>query len=44
VAAELDLERQDEMRERLASLANRVPDAYRWPAGPQALGAGMGSA
>jgi hypothetical protein len=31
VAAELDLARQDEVREKLPSLANRVPDAYRWP-------------
>ena len=32
VAADLDLERQDETREKLPSLANRVPDAYRRPA------------
>jgi predicted amidohydrolase len=32
VAADLDLERQDEIREKLPSLANRVPDAYRTPA------------
>ena len=32
VAADLDLERQDEIREKLPSLANRVPSAYRWPA------------
>ena len=32
VAAELDAARQDEVREQLPSLANRVPDAYRWPA------------
>ena len=31
VAADLDLERQDEVREKLPSLANRVPDAYRRP-------------
>jgi predicted amidohydrolase len=31
VAADLDFARQDEVRERLPSLANRVPDAYRWP-------------
>ena len=31
VAAELDLERQAEVRERLPSLANRVASAYRWP-------------
>jgi deaminated glutathione amidase len=44
VAAELDLERQVEVRERLPSLANRVPDAYRWPAGPRAVAAGMSAA
>jgi predicted amidohydrolase len=32
VAADLDLTRQDEVREQLPSLANRVPSAYRWPA------------
>jgi deaminated glutathione amidase len=31
VAARLDLARQDEVREQLPSLANRVPGAYRWP-------------
>jgi predicted amidohydrolase len=31
VAADLDLERQDEVREKLPSLANRVAGAYRWP-------------
>ncbi len=31
VAADLDLERQDEVRATLPSLANRVPGAYRWP-------------
>jgi deaminated glutathione amidase len=31
VAAELDLARQDEVREKLPSLANRVGAAYRWP-------------
>jgi deaminated glutathione amidase len=31
VLAELDLERQREVRERLPSLANRRPDAYSWP-------------
>ena len=31
VAADLDLARQDEVRESLPSLANRVPGAYRWP-------------
>src|SRR5204862_7773358 len=33
VAAELDLARQDEVRDKLPSLANRVPGAYRWPEG-----------
>src|SRR3954469_12086875 len=33
VAADLDLERQDEGREKPPSLANRVPGAYRWPEG-----------
>jgi predicted amidohydrolase len=31
IAAELDLQRQREIRERLPSLANRRPAAYRWP-------------
>ena len=31
VAADLDLERQDEVRAKLPSLANRVGAAYRWP-------------
>ena len=31
VAADLDLDRLREVRERLPSLANRVPAAYRWP-------------
>ena len=31
IAADLDLARQDEVREQLPSLANRVPGAYRWP-------------
>jgi predicted amidohydrolase len=31
VAAELDFERQEQVRADLPSLANRVPDAYRWP-------------
>ena len=31
VSAELDLARQDEVRQQLPSLANRVPSAYRWP-------------
>jgi deaminated glutathione amidase len=33
ITAELDLERQDEVREKLPSLANRIPGAYRWPEG-----------
>jgi predicted amidohydrolase len=32
IAADLDLARQDEIREKLPSLANRVEGAYRWPA------------
>jgi predicted amidohydrolase len=35
VCADLDLARQDEVRERLPSLAGRVEDAYRWPTGAQ---------
>ncbi len=31
VAAELDFAAQDRVRESLPSLANRQPDAYRWP-------------
>jgi predicted amidohydrolase len=31
VSADLDLGRQDEVREQLPSLANRMPGAYRWP-------------
>ena len=31
VAAELDLGEQDRIRESLPSLANRKPEAYRWP-------------
>jgi len=33
IAADLDLARQDEVREKLPSLANRVDAAYRWPEG-----------
>ncbi|HZC14631.1 MAG TPA: TetR family transcriptional regulator [Thermoleophilaceae bacterium] len=33
VAADLDLARQDEIRQKLPSLANRVEAAYRWPEG-----------
>jgi predicted amidohydrolase len=31
--ADLDLDRQDDIRRRLPSLANRRPEAYRWPEG-----------
>jgi predicted amidohydrolase len=31
IAADLDLARQEEIREKLPSLANRVAAAYRWP-------------
>jgi len=31
ITAELDLARQDEIRRSLPSLANRRPEAYRWP-------------
>jgi len=31
IAADLDLERQEEIRHSLPSLANRRPQAYRWP-------------
>jgi predicted amidohydrolase len=31
IVADLDLERQDEIRQKLPSLANRRPAAYRWP-------------
>jgi predicted amidohydrolase len=31
IAADLDLARQDEVRQTLPSLANRVPSAYSWP-------------
>jgi predicted amidohydrolase len=31
IAADLDLTRQDEIREQLPSLANRIPTAYAWP-------------
>ena len=33
IAAELDLARQDDLREKLPSLANRVDAAYGWPEG-----------
>jgi predicted amidohydrolase len=31
IAAHLDFARQDEVRDTLPSLANRVAGAYRWP-------------
>jgi deaminated glutathione amidase len=31
IAADLDLARQEEIREQLPSLANRIPTAYAWP-------------
>jgi deaminated glutathione amidase len=31
IAADLDLSRQEEVRDQLPSLANRVPTAYAWP-------------
>ena len=34
VAADLDFESQDRIRERLPSLRNRRPEAYRWPDQP----------
>jgi deaminated glutathione amidase len=36
ILADLDLERQREIRARLPSLANRRPEAYRWPDGEAA--------
>jgi deaminated glutathione amidase len=36
IAADLDLARQDEVREKLPSLANRVEAAYAWPEGVKA--------
>ncbi|HEX6584423.1 MAG TPA: carbon-nitrogen hydrolase family protein [Thermoleophilaceae bacterium] len=33
IAAELDLARQDDVRQKLPSLANRVEAAYKWPEG-----------
>jgi deaminated glutathione amidase len=36
IAADLDLARQDEVREKLPSLANRVGAAYKWPEGVSA--------
>jgi len=36
IAADLDLARQDDVREKLPSLANRVDAAYKWPEGVSA--------
>jgi predicted amidohydrolase len=36
IAADLDLGRQDDLREKLPSLANRVDAAYKWPVGVSA--------
>ena len=43
VAAELDLARQDEVREQLPSLANRMPAAYRWPQEADRMAVAAGS-
>lgn len=43
IVAELDLERQREVRRTLPSLANRRPQAYRWPELAVAAGAVEGS-
>jgi predicted amidohydrolase len=38
IVADLDLESQQQIRTRLPSLANRRPQAYRWPEGvPEAV-------
>jgi predicted amidohydrolase len=37
VAADLDFDAQERIRERLPSLANRRPDAYRWPEPAEAV-------
>jgi deaminated glutathione amidase len=39
IVADLDLARQDEIREKLPSLANRVEAAYRWPGELEGSGA-----
>jgi deaminated glutathione amidase len=39
IVADLDLTRQDEIREKLPSLANRVVAAYRWPGELEGSGA-----
>ena len=38
VAADLDFARLAEVREKLPSLQNRVPGAYRWPQETEARG------
>jgi predicted amidohydrolase len=43
ITAELDLARQDEIREKLPSLANRVEAAYRWPAAAALAAGGRGA-
>jgi predicted amidohydrolase len=40
IAADLDLARQDDIREKLPSLANRVDAAYRWPRRSASLACG----
>ncbi len=40
--ADLDLERQSEIRRTLPSLANRRPEAYRWPSERGEAGDGLG--
>ena len=44
ISAELDLARQDEIREKLPSLANRVAAAYRWPADAELAANARGAA
>jgi len=44
IVAELDLERQREIRASLPSLANRRPDAYRWPEGERTAAGGRDGA
>jgi len=43
ITADLDLARQDEIRQALPSLANRVPSAYRWPDEPARSGQPAGA-
>ncbi len=42
VVAELDFERQSEIRAQLPALANRRPETYSWPEAPAAGSAGVG--